>query len=448
VLQTQIPTPTELIQWVVRESFDLDVVKRWGYDAERPDVAAPFFAALGLTGQYQRVGKQTGQADVADHLGMTWAAHWVPLSPGQAYEIHHRVREDTVGELQALGLNVQPFTIGDVQSWLKIADYPEGVRDYLIATAYLPLRLIDIRNALILGVRDKQWVYRQFLSRGHSPNDAQFSADLAEKQAQMKALGPVVALERKALTWLVAEVQDSYELGTVDRASAVNVLVQAGLSEPAAAAALDARDARARRKLVQRSVSSVRRDFLSGAISAAEAGQSLFSAGVQPEQGQRYLDLWSIELGHARRVVSTQKAVQWLTEGLLTVDQAVTRLRNLGWANPDIALYLAEASQKVAKAQAQRIKAAQQSQRAEAKALEKVQKDAQAQADKARARLAKLTPVAKLSKWYVLGYVTEPFIVQRMSAMGYTQESIALHLEEFRKAKEDADAKTNGQATG
>lgn len=448
LLQQQLPTPSELVQWVVRESFDLDVVKRWGYDAERPDVAAPFFQAQGLTGQYQRVGSITGQSDVVNHLAMTWASHWVPLSPGQAYEMHHRIRGDNVAELQALGLNVQPFTLADVQSWLKIADYPEGVRDYLIATAYHPLRLIDIRNALILGVRDKQWAYRQFLGRGHSPGDAQFSADLAEEQARAKGLGPVVALERKALTWLVQEVQDSYELGTIDRASAANVLVQAGLSDPGAAAALDARDARARRKLVARAVSSVRRDFLSGAISALEAGQALLSAGVQLEQGQRYLDLWSIELGHARRVVSTQTAVQWLTEGLITVDQAVTRLSNLGWANPDIALYLAEAQQKVAKSQARAIKAAQQSQRAEAKELERVQKAAQAQADKASARLAKLTPVAKLAKWFALGYVTEPFIVQRMSAMGYTQESIALHLEEFRKAKEDAESKANGQAAG
>lgn len=439
-LRLQLPTPSELIQWVVREAFDTDVVARWGYDQEVPEAARQFFEAQGLFGQYTRVGTKTGQTQTVGHLDQTWAAHWLPLSPGQAYTMLHRIRPDTVERYRSQGLNVNPFTPDDVRSWLKIADYPPGVRDYLIASAYGVNRLIDIRNALKLGVRDRAWAVGQFKSRGLHPDDAEFAADLAERQGAESKASAVRAQERNVWGQAVAAIRAAYEAGMLDRGAAVNQLVEAGLNPAAADTAANVADARAFTKLVQSAVRAVRRDYLGGALTAAEADAALATAGMQPNPRQRMLNAWSVELGHARRVASTQQVRDWYLEGLMALEEAQRRLRNLGWAEPDVQLHLTSFALKGAEARAKRAAAAQQSQRAQAAQLEKLQKQLAAEQEKVRSTLRRLSPTSKLIVWYVKGIITEQFFRSRMMSMGYDLGSTNQHFAEAQKRKEEYEA--------
>jgi hypothetical protein len=447
-LREQIPPISDLLRFSHKEAMQPELANELGFYNEYPYNLEPWLAAQGMFGGPGFTVRRDGREVQATWLDLYNAAEWQPISPGQAYTMLHRIRPDNFEKFRRVGLDVQPFTTADVEKWLRIGDYPQPIRPYLIATAYATNRLVDIRNALMLGVRDAEWARGQFLDRGLHPDDAQFAVDLAIRQNEEKRAGSVRAAERSVWGQAIAAIRAAYGSGMLDRGAAVNQLIEAGMNPAAADTAANVEDAKAFTKLVQSAVRAVRRDYLGGALTAAEADQALQVAGMQPNPRARMLNAWSVELGHARRVASTQQVRDWYLEGLITLEEGQRRLRNLGWGEPDVQLHLNSFALKGAQARAKQAAAAQQSQRAQAAQLEKLQKQLLAEREKVQATLRRLSPTSKLQAWYVKGIISEDFFRRRMLSMGYDEGSTNQHFEEARKKKEESDAKAaeNGQA--
>jgi hypothetical protein len=283
---------------------------------------------------------------------------------------------------------------------------------------------------------------------GQGSDDAQFAVDLAIRQNEEKRAGSVRAAEKAVWGQAIAAIRAAYGSGMLDRGAAVNQLIEAGMNPAAADTAANVEDAKAFTKLVQSAVRAVRRDYLGGALTAQEADAALQVAGMQPGPRQRMLNAWSVELGHARRVASTQQVRDWYLEGLLTMEEGQRRLRNLGWGEPDVQLHLNSFALKGAQARAKQAAAAQQSQRKQAADLEKLQKQLQAEQEKVRSTLRRLSPIARLQKWYVAGIITEAYFRRRSLAMGYDQDATDKWFTEAQQQKEKANAaaQENGQA--
>jgi hypothetical protein len=447
-LREQIPPISDLLRFSHKEAMQPELANELGFYNEYPYNLEPWLAAQGMFGGPGFTVRRDGREVQATWLDLYNAAEWQPISPGQAYTMLHRIRPDNFEKFRRVGLDVQPFTTADVERWLRIGDYPQPIRPYLIATAYATNRLVDIRNALMLGVRDAEWARGQFLDRGLHPDDAQFAVDLAVRQNEEKRAGSVRAAERSVWGQAIAAIRAAYGSGMLDRGAAVNQLIEAGMNPAAADTAANVEDAKAFTKLVQSAVRAVRRDYLGGALTAQEADAALQVAGMQPGPRQRMLNAWSVELGHARRVASTQQVRDWYLEGLITLEEGQRRLRNLGWGEPDVQLHLNSFALKGAQARAKQAAAAQQSQRAQAAQLEKLQKQLLAEREKVQATLRRLSPTSKLQAWYVKGIISEDFFRRRMLSMGYDEGSTNQHFEEARKKKEESDAKAaeNGQA--
>jgi hypothetical protein len=447
-LREQIPPISDLLRFSHKEAMQPELANELGFYNEYPYNLEPWLAAQGMFGGPGFTVSRDGREVQATWLDLYNAAEWQPISPGQAYTMLHRIRPDNVEKFRRVGLEVKPFTTADVEKWLRIGDYPQPIRPYLIATAYATNRLVDIRNALMLGVRDAEWARGQFLDRGLHPDDAQFAVDLAVRQNEEKRAGSVRAAEKAVWGQAIAAIRAAYGSGMLDRGAAVNQLIEAGMNPAAADTAANVEDAKAFTKLVQSAVRAVRRDYLGGALTAQEADAALQVAGMQPGPRQRMLNAWSVELGHARRVASTQQVRDWYLEGLLTLEEGQRRLRNLGWGEPDVQLHLSSFALKASQARAKQAAAAQQSQRKQAADLEKLQKQLAAEQEKVRSTLRRLSPTSKLQAWYVKGIISEDFFRRRMLSMGYDEGSTNQHFEEARKKKEEADAKAaeNGQA--
>jgi hypothetical protein len=440
-LREQIPPISDLLRFSHKEAMQPELANELGFYNEYPYNLEPWLAAQGMFGGPGFTVRRDGRDVQATWLDLYNAAEWQPISPGQAYTMLHRIRPDNVEKFRRVGLEVKPFTTADVEKWLRIGDYPQPIRPYLIATAYATNRLVDIRNALMLGVRDAEWARGQFLDRGLHPDDAQFAVDLAVRQNEEKRAGSVRAAEKAVWGQAIAAIRAAYGSGMLDRGAAVNQLIEAGMNPAAADTAANVEDAKAFTKLVQSAVRAVRRDYLGGALTAQEADAALQVAGMQPGPRQRMLNAWSVELGHARRVASTQQVRDWYLEGLITLEEGQRRLRNLGWGEPDVQLHLNSFALKGAQARAKQAAAAQQSQRAQAAQLEKLQKQLAAEQEKVRSTLRRLSPTSKLQAWYVKGIISEDFFRRRMLSMGYDEGSTNQHFEEARKKKEEADAK-------
>jgi hypothetical protein len=135
-------------------------------------------------------------------------------------------------------------------------------------------------------------------------------------------------------------------------------------------------------------------------------------------------------------------------EGLLSPEQARARLLTLGYDDPDALLLLREADLSIRKTQAKALASADKQRAAQIRAQERAVKEAQAVKDKAQAKLKRLTPIAKLTKWLSRGIASEGYVRDRMSAMGYPDDVINEYIAEagLPPKKSGKATPANGQA--
>jgi len=138
-----IPGVNDLISMAVREAWNEEVVKRFEYDAERPDEAAGWAKKQGLDPEW---------------FTRYWRAHWQLISPSQAFEMLHRLRP---------GHTKNPFTADDLNLLLKTADYPVFFRERLAEISYNPYTRVDVRRMYKLGVLNETDVYNSYRDIGY-----------------------------------------------------------------------------------------------------------------------------------------------------------------------------------------------------------------------------------------------------------------------------------------
>lgn len=458
-LRFAIPSISDLITMQVRETFDPKLANALGLYDESPSSIIPYFEAQGLNWTVTKpdrvtplVGSVDGNPRPLTWPDMYWAMHWRPFSPEQVFRMWHLLRPERIERYKGRGLRVEPTDLEFVRQWLRIQDYPPRVRDYLAAIAFTPLRLIDIRSALQTGVaadawaRDnnlpapigeaarqdfsRKWAIQQYLDRGVHPADAEVQADLAIEQLRRRRLSAVTNLERSSLGRFLANTINEYKTGILNRAGAEEILKTATLPEPAIRLVLDNADNEVSSGIVKETLKLIRRRYLDGVSTAADVRTELNRVGISAERGTQYINLWTAQRTQRSRTITTAKIQEWARDGLLPFDEARRRLENLGWSQPDTLLHLAEIQLDINKVQVAAIQAADKTQRAQAKELERLIKLSQQQQERMVAELRRLTPVATLKKWLKLGIVSEAFFQQRMATLGYPANEIILHMQE------------------
>lgn len=469
-LRFVIPGPSDQIMFSVREAWDEDVVQRFKYDEEFPE---PF--------RYwsQRVGLgQTGQFTTADgvvHPNRDWAtiywrSHWQVVSPTQAYSMFQRLRPGRVARYADVLPNLRPFTLDDVRTVLRIADYPVPFRDQLAAVAFNLPRLIDIRNFVRYGIIDRAELVELFLDRGMSPVDARRLAELTIKQQRSATGKPIRRNARATLT-------ASYLLGSIDADQLAQGLYTVLLEDPddlqaytALGPAQQVAVARADNRVqaamavieferlaanVKRWVALVRKKYITGGITRDEATRRLNDLGIVPAAVIRYVNEWAFEREVGEKHDTAAALVRWYKHGLMDVQEMNQRLVAIGYdetqiariiadANRDIQIELGRVAEKNARNTSQRQRALEQQAKAQARERARLQKE----------MLALGTPVV-LSRWLCAGLITVAEVQRRLLAMGRAESDIAKLIEEARRCAEkkgksiDGQQKTNGlPATG
>jgi len=137
-----IPEVGDLVTMAVREAWDDKVAADWGYDADRST-------------EFDHWAKMQGLDP--DWTKRYWRAHWRLPSVTLGYEMFQR-RIINAGQLSTL---------------LRISDYPEGWRDYMIKGAYKVITRVDVRRFLRLGMIDHAGLVERYLDLGYSPDDAE-----------------------------------------------------------------------------------------------------------------------------------------------------------------------------------------------------------------------------------------------------------------------------------
>lgn len=470
-LRFTIPSISDLITMQVREVFDPKLANELGLYNESPSSIVPYFEAQGLNWGVTLpdrttplMGNVDGQQRQLTWPDLYWGMHWRPFSPEQVFRMWHLLRPERIQRYKGRGLRVEPTDLEFVRRWLRIQDYPPNVRDYLSAIAFQPLRLIDIRNALSTGVAatayarennlpepanlldrevlSRRWAIQQFLDRGVHPDDAEVQADLALATEARKRTAPIAALSRGSLSTLIKQIQSFYRIGSVTRELAFKTLQENGVDDKTATLSLDNVDRSASEAVTKQTIKLIRQRYMDGATDANGVREELNRAGIVPERGTQYINLWTAQRTQRSRMATTTDIQDWALKGFLSPAEAANRLRNLGWSEPDTLLHLAEIQANVNQVQARQAQTEVKSRRSAAKEIERLIQETTSQQERLRSDLRRLTPVTTVKKWLKTGIISQAFFQTRLAAMGYPASEILLHMAE---ALSGSATETNGQ---
>ena len=159
-----LPTPQDLIRFLVREVFTPEIVTKFGQDKEFPPEAIK---------QGLKVGIQP------EILKQFWSAHWELPSVNQVYEALYRfapdIVEDSKEDLQFMGL--KPYDVKTdfetVNLLLKTADVMPFWRSKILAISYQSLTRIDIRRMIRVGFLNYREAFVAHRKLGYTPSVAE-----------------------------------------------------------------------------------------------------------------------------------------------------------------------------------------------------------------------------------------------------------------------------------
>lgn len=423
-LRWQMPPITDVIRFAVKEAFDEDVVKALGYDDDYPAQLEPYAQAVGVRLPSDASDDPAFKDASVSIPKLYWRSHWQPISPGQSYTMLHRIRRDGAYDLGGgKTVDLKKFTVDDVRRWLRVSDYPPAIRDYLAAISYRTLTRVDVRRMFDTGVLTKDEVKEAYLDAGYNDANAQRLADFTEQLKLKKDKG--------ADTWVKAEkaktrkaALDGYEAGALSRPVVRTVLENDGATGEDAEYILDGIELRLRVTLVRKAVQAIRRDFLSGALTAGEAQANLGVASVERERAEQLVRAWQAELNYPRRVASTKEVLEWLERGLIQWEAARQRLINLGWSDPDTFLWLSEVGQDLDKARlADQMRAARTEQQ-RAKAVEQAARRQRSEHEHLRSELERVSSPSRMKSWLKKGAIADETIRRRLRLIDWNEDDI------------------------
>jgi hypothetical protein len=430
-----IPTGPELVSLAIREAWDDDVAARWGYDEEIPPDYVYWMSQTGW-GTSARPPEVFGPgAAPLTWAQAQWRAHWQPLAPTQAYVCFHALTPERVAELRREIPGLTTFTWADLNTALKISDYPPEVRRWLAAVSYATIEQRQARGIYALKVRDQAWYREQLRRRGYSRADQDALIDL-EVEKQLDAdRKPARALATKAVRDSFALTLKGYAEGTYTRAQAAAILEAGGVDVLAIDLILRNVEAATNQRYVQEMITRLKRGYYGGEFSLAEVTQGLGSLGLDAAAVRRYTSQWVIGRTWQRRAASSQTILRWVGTGFMTAQQARVRLLNLGWTDPDLALLLSEASHKLLQLRA---KAASDKEKAAAKAAAQIVATNKQHFQEVRsnqALLRTMLPQGQLKKWLLAEQATEEWVRDRLAEQGYTPDVIQALIDSWRSVK-------------
>ncbi len=464
-MRETLPTVQDIVMHAVRDTFDPEAVRIRELFNELPTQLKTIGDKLGLFGDSGVPLPNANPPRNATWAELHWASHWQPLSPTIAFNAFHRLRPGRANRFRDVGINVAPVGLDWLNRQLKIADYPPGDRDTLAALSFATMRLIDIRRALTTSARidadpdfaarvpaelrlnlrgaSREWAIDQFMDRGHLPDDATVMADMAMADVQYQIAKPMRLEREKLRRETISEAKAAHRLGLATDDGARQLLMRAGFDQATADLAVNVSNAKRTREIATAAIRGIRTDYFGGILITEEIESTLVAAGVQPAMAASYRQLWSVQRNRTRRTATTQQLLGWLSEGLITQFEVVSRLTNLGWSQADQLTLLREAGVKVQRLQAKAITAAEMGRQKRQKELAAAAKEADAVRRRLISQLRLNMPRSTLQSSLRVGRIGVDYFNARLREQGYPEATITLWREEALSGRDRPPAPLN-----
>lgn len=448
------PGQQDLIRFMVRETDNKDVVKKFdldvGFDPNRGDDIKAWQKDIGLSDKVLR---------------HNWRAHWVIPGPQQLFEMFHRLPQ--IG-----GFGDEKKVRTDIEEALKIQDILPFWIERLMAVSFRPLSRVDLRRAFNIGAIDEATFTRGYREIGYSQENAEaltkFGKSLRNRAARnsmpVRKWRAFCISRQEAETELIDLVDDSsvardilddaeclmkphpvvrqyrnlrvsrarakdtitsfgvsdataekwldlnqpdclafptlkkYKLGLMTKADAIAELESCGFESVIATFHTDNTELDLKRDTINACTSGICKRFELGEFDEIQLRQALSNLGLVPEAIDREVGQCRCKMQSVGKQPSVSQLCQFLELGEISMQDFVQRLERLGYSDDDANKILAVCLDRIqtrdsrTKKQADKQAAAQQAR--EVRKAEQ-QRKASAQQMKARERALQVARKAK-----------------------------------------------------
>jgi len=324
-----VPTVSDLIRMMVRDVGDPEIVKEYGMDD-----------------QFEQ--KWSGELETyANAQGLTteiaklhWRAHWNHPSPTQAFEMLHRLRPDSkwANKLQEQ-LKVEAGTRGeksagvittsaDVQRLLEVNDLSWYWRERLGAISYNPLTRTDVLRAYMIDAIKEEDLLSAYQDAGYTAFDAATLVEFAKQQKKERNQRKLGSRDYKHLVKMFIDgyiIQAEFEEELKRRVPSEakrEAIMQDTFYE------LDLR----RRK---NDVDCIKVHYMNGTVDDLEAKAQMIRVGMPVVGADELIANWLCKRKKVKKEVTAAKLCEWRERNLITPEQHLKRLVNLGYTVTD-----------------------------------------------------------------------------------------------------------------
>lgn len=392
----QVPTLTDIIRFMVRDTDDEKLVARFGLDDA-------FTEKYG--GQLQRWSQDQGIPEIVAKYA--WRAHWTIPPPTQLFQFWHRLRKNPEFGTEAEQLD-------DIKAALIQQDILPYWHDRILAISFRPMRLRDIRRSFQIGTLSEQEVREQFQFLGYNDKTVDLMTDFVKRLRdnsvrahplvkqwyrleisrervvnRLTSDGIPLSVVNDALddvepefsksVWARAFIRgdlhiDAFraalqtagvsgnginriieltglqirhhpalrdlEVGVIDESDAITQMLDSGIPGQIAGGLATEVERDIERKFIVTCQNGIKRRFMLGELTAGEAIAELSNRKTTNSRAARMVDWWGCELKESERHVSANTLCEWLARGAITGPDFLSRLEKIGYSDADAALML------------------------------------------------------------------------------------------------------------
>jgi hypothetical protein len=284
-----IPGPQDLIRMAVREAWNENVVRTFGYDADFPAEFGEWTEKQGLSAEWAQ---------------RYWRAHWNLPSVQLGYEMLHR----------------QVMSEGDLKLLLQAQDIPPYWRDKLIEISYNPYTRVDVRRMYELGVLDETALTKAY-------RDAGYNAERADKLTEWTIKEYGHGQENK----MANTVLSAFQKGTITEAEARAYLTD--LEIPAFQQDSDIQMALLRRQTTYEGavLRAIRTAFIGWEIDEGKARDKL--AALNPPAGfiNDQIALWDITRQQRLKKLTAKEIQKFWLNGVMDESEVDREMLRIGY---------------------------------------------------------------------------------------------------------------------
>lgn len=362
----KLPPPEMLSQWANVALWNEDFARRYELDDGYEDspVASFFAAAQGVKDPVALPGQPAGSTD---WFKLMYRSKNEMPSFVDCLHMQRRLRPDPDRPGKALRSELPPWTLQNTLDVMKMKGLtPFFTRNMEAALVYEPLNLRFINHLLhpflehpefrarwepVVGPPEK-WVAAAMADHGYRPEICDAAAAGLISQGQDAANLEGRAHEKHLRQESRNEAMREYKDGTITYQEALQRMQDRWYTQDMAIKQLSLIDLEIKAGILERKVKAVKEAFFGGKVNFQVALAQLENLGVRDERRNQYMEEWSWERTEKVKMFSTGDILAAVKGHLMGPDEALARLRNLGWNQADAVLELAHVERDLATAAA------------------------------------------------------------------------------------------------